>query len=141
MTASDSEKLLSKVSHPPPGFFDFESPFLKWEDGTYNKTTFKKVYIQADRFPDFLRGERERGLSDFRTGILLGRATMLRAQLAMKKILPTMVSTASMPRCVLRSIFATGSINPVWTTCKTQGTLTMALANTPKVSLVFYTHE
>lgn len=56
---------MSKVCHPPPGLFDFDSPALNWEPGTYGKTTFKQVYILSERFPDFLRGERERGRSDF----------------------------------------------------------------------------
>ena len=59
------DKLLSKVSHPPPGSFDFFSSALDWETGTYEKTSFKKVYIPTERFPDFLRGERDRGQSDF----------------------------------------------------------------------------
>lgn len=65
MATPKSENFLSKVCHPPPGPFDFDSPALNWVPGTYGKTTFKQVYILSERFSDFLRGERERGRSDF----------------------------------------------------------------------------
>ncbi|CAL8465892.1 g5428 [Coccomyxa elongata] len=65
MATPKSEHFLSQVCHPLPGPFDFDSPALKWVPGTYGKTTFKQVYILSERFSDFLRGERERGRSDF----------------------------------------------------------------------------
>lgn len=141
MTASESEKLLSKVSHPPPGSFDFESPSLKWEDGTYNKTTFKKVYIQADRFPGFLRGERERGLSDFYIRTSSAKHNNAAGSDGDKENTPD-----NDQHCFHASVrFSFHICNRDHQSCMDQmqnaGTLIMASANTPKLSLVFYTHK